>query len=300
MSATPSTTDMTSMAMESVMSAAGWLGSGLWATLLVIILLLVAKAVLIRVVRGKSEILKTSQRRWINSIRNGILILGIFLLVMIWAPQLQTFALSLTAIAVAIVISFKEMILCITGGFYRAATKPFEVGDWIICGEIGGEVVSMNPISVKIEQVDRGEGKSYQFTGRSVHIPNSSFFTTNILNANFLKSHRYEDFIFVIPNTTPLSVAEMEAIALKEFQTLYDPMKKEAEQTMRKVRRVSGIDFPMGAPSAQIDTTELGHFRITLSALVSTPKLADFRAQVNKTVLSALYAEASKREEKSQ
>lgn len=264
-------------------------GSGLWASLIVIGMLGILRLVAVRFVRGNSEILHTHQRRWINTIKNGTLIFGLLLLVLIWAPQLQTFALSLTAIAVAIVISFKEMILCITGGFYRAVTKPFVVGDWIICGDIGGEVVSVDPISVKIEQIDRGEEHSYRFTGRTAHIPNSLFFTTNILNANFLKNYRYEKFSINMPSTTALRVSQMEGICLDAFNPLYEPYKADAQAYLRKVKRVSGVDFPATGPDIQTTTSDLGHFDIEISAFVPTAKLAEIRPEYMRRALDDLY-----------
>ena len=76
------------------------------------------QVLLIRMVRGKKEVLSKDQRRWINLIKNGIIVSVLLALVLIWAPQLQTFALSLTAFAVALVVATKEMILCIKLGFF--------------------------------------------------------------------------------------------------------------------------------------------------------------------------------------
>jgi small-conductance mechanosensitive channel len=68
-----------------------------------------------------------------------LLLLG---LVLIWAPQLWTFALSLAAVAVEIVVATKEMILCISGSLMRASPRAFSVGDWIEVADVRGEVTA--------------------------------------------------------------------------------------------------------------------------------------------------------------
>ena len=78
--------------------------------------------------------------------------------------------------------------MCLTGGFLRAAMKPFEIGHWIAIDDMTGEVMSINALGTVIQEIDT-ETKTYQFTGRTIEIPNSRFLTASIKNLNFFKNY---------------------------------------------------------------------------------------------------------------
>lgn len=80
-------------------------------------LLVAIRLVAIRLLRSKTGASPHIQRRWSATIRNVLFLLGVIGLVLIWAPQLRTFALSLTAVAVAFVVATKELIPCFSGSF---------------------------------------------------------------------------------------------------------------------------------------------------------------------------------------
>jgi small-conductance mechanosensitive channel len=82
-------------------------------------------------IRTRTEMPPHDQRRLLVSSRNVFLFLLLVGLALIWAPQLRTLALSLTAVAVAIVVATKELILCLSGAVLRATARAFDVGDWI-------------------------------------------------------------------------------------------------------------------------------------------------------------------------
>ena len=51
-------------------------------------------------------------------------------LAMIWAAQIQTLALSMFAVAAAIVVATKELIMCLSGSILRSVTKQYSIGDY--------------------------------------------------------------------------------------------------------------------------------------------------------------------------
>src|SRR5690606_25179459 len=97
-------------------------------------------------------------------------------------------ALSITAFVVALVVATKEMILCLTGAIMRATTQPFKAGEWITIDGVTGEVIDLDAFAFRLQEVDMS-GKTYQFTGRTITIPNSKLFTHNVENANFFKAY---------------------------------------------------------------------------------------------------------------
>ena len=265
-------------------------------TLGVIICLVALRLFLVKMIKRRHQILDKAQRRWISRINNTTIILGFIIVIFIWAPQLHTFALSLTAVAVAIVITTKEILMCLTGGFLRAAMKPFEIGHWISIDGLTGEVMSINALGTVIQEVDT-ETKTYQFTGRTIEVPNSKFLSMRVQNLNFFKNYMYHDIAVAIQqdSVNPVLLLEkLEEISIKHFE----PFQKEALAFNRKVERKSAIDFADPNPQVLIKTTDLGHYIFTAKIFLPTLKAAIVDTQIKKEFLS--FVQDHKKEKENQ
>ncbi len=115
-------------------------------------------------------------RRWTASLRNVLILVAIVGLVMIWAPQLRTFALSLTAFAVASVIAMKELILCFSGSALRALSRAYSVGDYIEIGGKRGDVMDFNLLVTRLREFEKQDG-SFHRTGKEIILPHSLLFS---------------------------------------------------------------------------------------------------------------------------
>lgn len=111
-------------------------------------------------------------RRWTATLRNVLILVAIVGLVMIWAPQLRTFALSLTAFAVASVIAMKELIMCFSGSALRTLSRAYSVGDYIEIGGKRGEVMDFNLLVTRLRELEKQDG-SFNRTGREIILPHS-------------------------------------------------------------------------------------------------------------------------------
>lgn len=259
--------------------------NGLLTTFILLIAVIFARALLIRQVKGNSEILNKEQRIWINRIKNTAIAFMMVALIFIWAPQIQTFALSLTAVAVAIVLTTKELLMCLTGGFMRATGKAFRVGDWISIENMTGEVMEISTLSTTLEEIDP---KTRQFSGRTLHIPNSKFLTTTIENANFLKHYIY--------HTIQMSVAyqDIDPIALlgtleKIVTAHYEPHHKAADRFNKMVERKTGIDFADAKAECNVKTTDLGHYMFSVRFFAATKDLGQLESGIMRAFLAESY-----------
>lgn len=257
-------------------------------SILLLSALLAARLFLIRAVRNKSEVLSRDQRRWISRIKNGILFLLLIGLILIWAPQLRTLALSLAAVAMALVIATKEMILCLSGAFMRVSTRPFVVGDWIIIDNMCGEVIDMNAFSMKLQKIDMA-GKSYQITGPTIEIPNSRLLTSAVENLTLAKSWVYHDIRVVIPAVDAKPIEHM-ALFQEIITRHFEPLQEAADNQLIWMKRKSGIDLPGIVPGFSIATTDLGHMILTGHLFLPTREagrlgdkiILDFLSQVQR------------------
>lgn len=267
--------------------AAGLSVRGLVTTVIAVLVILAGRHFLIRLVKGKAEILDKDQRRWINRINNGTTILVLICLVFIWAPQLQTFALSLTAIAVAVVLTTKEILMCLTGGFLRASTKPFDIGDWIKVDDLTGEVMSVTALATTVQEIDTSGG-TYQFTGRSVQIPNSVFLSDNVENAEFLKEYLYHD-VRVTVDCAGLDPAELMAELQRITEEYFAPLRSEAVEFNKSVEKKSAVDFADPEPQIFIQTTDIGHVTYTIRIFVPTKQAAHIGTSLTRDFIGHVY-----------
>lgn len=261
--------------------------SALFSSLLLIIALAGLRGFLIRYVRKDAEILGKDQRRWIIRIKNIAASLIVIGLVLIWAPQLHTFAISIAAFAVALVIATKEMILCLTGAIMRATSQPFKVGEWVTIDNVTGEVIDLDAFAFTLQEVDM-EGKTYHFTGRTITIPNSKLFTSNIVNANFFKSYIFEDVRLKV-QFTDIDPADAMA-ALKEISERHFKQHRHDSRAFNsKIRRRAGVDVGSAEPTFDLTTTELGHYQFHVRFFLPTSIAATIGADVSRDFLSYIH-----------
>jgi len=253
-------------------------------TLLLVVVLWTMRIVLIRAVSRKSEILSPDQRRWTQNVRSLIWVLIVLGLIMIWAPQLQTAALSLTAFVVAIVIATKEVILCIMGGFMRVSTAPFRMGDWINIDGITGEVVDINPFSAKVQQLETEHG-TYAFTGKVIQIPNSRYFTYSIENLSFLK--QYKSHVFTVAFQS--DVADP-AMLMKKLQSIIEThtqdLQEGAGNALKRAKRASSIPLPDPAPVVMLKANDFNNLHFTVRAYLPTRDCAAITSRITHDFMS--------------
>ncbi len=108
-------------------------------SLLIFLLIVLVRRFTLSRIRGDDAFVSEDQRKWMSRTKNGSFILLMLLLFTLWQSEINQFALSVTAIAVAIVVASKEIILCFTGSIQRASSRSFRIGDWIEVGSICGE-----------------------------------------------------------------------------------------------------------------------------------------------------------------
>lgn len=269
------------------------LGEIFTASALVVSLLLVTgvwllRRLLIRYVWRDAEVLAKEQRRWIIRIKN-ISTITIFVgLILIWAPQLHTIALSIAAFAVALIVATREMILCLMGAIMRATTQPFRAGEWISIDGVMGEVIDLDAFSFRLQEVDM-KGKSYQFTGRTVTIPNSRLFSANIEHANFFKAYIFEDVRVTVQFADVEPDAAMDI--LKEIsERHFAPYRADATAFNRKVRRRAGIEIGPAEPTYDLTTSDVGHYQFFVRFFLPTSVAAAVGSDVTKDFLKEIHA----------
>lgn len=262
-------------------------------SLIIISITFALKALVDKLARERSVKKEKDTRNTSHNIKHFINFVMMLLLLLTWAAEIQNFALSIAAFAVAIVIATREFIQCVIGFFYLVTTRPFKIGDWIQVGDYFGEVVETDWIKTTLHEID---GNTYQFSRKTVYIPNNKLITSSIKNLNFSK--RYVTHHFVIVRKESLNP-----------YSIYDAIYKKAKHYCEDFSDVAGrynsvierkLDAHVSGPEPEIHfgTTEIGEFRARFTLFCPIEKALEIEHKLTKDFMTLWYKELGKQDTK--
>jgi small-conductance mechanosensitive channel len=225
-----------------------------------------------------------SRRRWGVTIRNILLALFILGIGFIWAPKIQPFAVSLLAIALAVVLATKEIITCISGSILRMVTKAYSLGDRIEIGDIRGKVVDHNALTTTLLEIGPGQ-TSHQYTGRAMTFPNSFLFNHSLTNETYTKKFRLH--IITVPLSTDDNWKIAEQLLLKAGREEAGPYIEEARTYLKKLEGKLWLDAPSVEPRVTIQLPKPGQIHL----LLRVPCPTQYPSRLEQAILKKFLAE---------
>jgi small-conductance mechanosensitive channel len=232
-----------------------FLEDNLWVSRVLMSVAVVFGALVLRwmLLKGVAQMPIKSQelrRRWILTVRNLTLLLIAVGIVLIWAEQLRTLAISLVAVIVAVVLSTKELILCLTGSFLKASSGAFSIGDRIEVNHIRGDVIDQTLLSTTLMEVGPGEA-THQHTGRVLVIPNALFLSSPVINENYTGEYGVHSFCVPIKRDEDFLLHEQALI--EAAADVCGPYMAKARASMDYLTRTEGLDAPAVEPRITIN-----------------------------------------------
>ncbi len=241
----------------------GLVANVIWTGLLVLVLLVahrVAKTAIHSRTWGTAEV----RKRWMVMTRNTAILILLLGLVIIWAQQLQTLALSLVAISLALVISVKELLLCVGGEILRSSTRLFTVGSRIQVNGVRGDVIDLNLLTTTVMEVGPGQA-AHQYTGRAVLLPNSLFLSHPVYNETFTRRYVLHQFsVAVRPEAWAVATRAME----EATGEVSGPYLKGARRHIEALGEREGLDTPSAGPEVSLGMTEPDRVRLIVRVAV--------------------------------
>lgn len=254
--------------LESIgISPAELAASGTFLKLLLSSALLLSVVILVRVLSGRyirrNVVSMELRRRWLVHSRNGLLLFLLLGLIVIWGEELRTLALSVVAIAVALVVATKELILCVTGSILKAGAGSFNIGDRIQVKEFRGDVIDQSLLATTILEV--GPGKLiHQRTGRMIVIPNALFVAEPVINESY--THDYVLHVFTVPFKRTADWQAAQQALLASANQHCAPYLDEAKRYLKKLNEYRGLDAPSVEPriTLQMPNADEVHFVVRI------------------------------------
>ncbi len=245
---------------------------------------LLAALLLIRLIAYKilqrSEALSEPSRLHLHMVFRNI-VLGLFVLgcTLIWANELRDLALSLVAIAVALVLSTKELILCFLGSLLRASGNSFSIGDRIEIRGLRGDVVDHRLFTTTILEI----GPGHQRTGRSFVIPNSLFLTDTVINETFTKAYVLHVITFTVRREHNWKQAER--LLLEAAREVCNEFLEDAARYMGATARKHGLLPPSVVPRVMLQVIDPDHINL----LLRVPTPARDKGRVEQRILRCYF-----------
>jgi len=219
------------------------------------------------------------RRKWIVQTRNGLILLFVLGLLMIWGEELRTLALSVVAITLALVLATKELILCVTGTILKSGAGSFDVGDRIQIKDFRGDVIDQSLLATTIMEV--GPGKlTHQRTGRMAVIPNSMFLSEPVINESF--TNNYVLHVFTVPFKREDDWKHAQKVLLESAGKHCSASLEEIRQYMHKVSEQRGLDVPSVNPRVSISMPVAGEVHL----VVRIPAKASEKSYLEQSILS--------------
>ncbi|WP_206484324.1 mechanosensitive ion channel family protein [Thalassotalea sp. G2M2-11] len=255
-------------------------------TFLLIVLFFVIKRILVKVIRSKS---KQDKRLQINIVNNLFTFLMIIMIFNVWSYEIQKFAISIAAFIVAIVLATREFIQCFIGFIYIISSRPFRIGDWIQVGKYSGEVHSIDWAKLTILEVNRDD---YQYTGKTLYVPNNQLFTSVIKNLNFLKRYAMHHFTIVRDNSVnPFNFID----TLYEKAHAYcDDFNDVAVRYNQLIESRLEINIAGPDPHIQVATSELGDTQVFFTIFCPTELALEIEQKLTGDFMQLWFAEKAK------
>lgn len=230
-------------------------------SLAVVVAALAARWLLVRAVRGRAEILTDGQRYWTSMGRNLLNAAATIALFVIWSEELGEFALSIAAVAVALVVATKELLMCVGGAIWRGASQAFTVGDWVEIGPHSGEVIDETLLSTVLQEIDPYD---YNLTGRVVSVPNALLLSNPVINNSFRK--RFIFFTLDItsePGGDALAARDRVAAAVASAADGFGEL---ARRYAARIEKTAGARLRDPSPSVTLHTTDLAKVVLRVTA----------------------------------
>ena len=216
------------------------------ATVVLVVLLMGIRYGIARYIRRAPRNWTSQQRlKWIGTSRILVSVIVLMGVIYLWGETIQGFAVSVFAIAFAIVFSVKELCMCFNGSLVRFRGKSFEVGDRIQIGMIRGDVIETTLLSTTVQEVGKGAA-NHQYTGRMITFPNNLFLIEAVYNESFLEN--FHLLHIEVPVKISEDWKEEKKLLLQVAQEEMMPFLEQAKRSVRGFERRLGLEMPSSEP----------------------------------------------------
>lgn len=218
-----------------ILVAMGLLASHLWARYL-----------------SRGEITAEKRRLHLVWARNVIWFVVLLVIVSVWASTIAGFALSLAAVAAAILVVSKELVMCVHGYLYVTLVQPYKMGDVIEFNGLHGRVVDIDMFATTLVEFD----KAGQRTGKVAEFPNGLLLTHPLKNASPTGAYTLHAIRLPLPAGAVQDLDAAEAAARVAADRATATWRDDAMDHFRRASEENFIALPSGKTKISWDFSD--------------------------------------------
>ncbi|MGE5648842.1 mechanosensitive ion channel family protein [Noviherbaspirillum sp. UKPF54] len=208
---------------------------------------------------GSSTMLDVEHRRG-NLVLARNLIIGLTLVAVgsIWATKIAGAALSLAAVAGAVLIVSKEFLANVLGSAMLAISRPYRVGDFIEMGDATGRVLDTDLMVTTIAETLEG----HQLTGRTAVLPNSLLLVRPV--KNLTATGAYVINLLNIAADPDDDLLAMEKALLRAARDVCAPWLGDADRHLKQLESRDLVDLPSAEPRVLLQLHSAREYTLAL------------------------------------
>lgn len=247
------------------------------------LVLMAVRVLLRRAILGRETLEPEMKQRWLVGLRNIIFVIFLLGMALIWSSEIETVAVSMVAVAVALVLATREMIMCLLGSLYRSSTNAYSIGDCIEINGFKGQVMDADLLSTTLIESNLATAPKGT-VGRVVTFPNSLLLIQPLFNESMLGRFVIHNVHVNIARADDWQAAEASLLAAAREEV--SQYAKELVRHARELQRSHGLGVPALAPRVRMVLTS--HEEIELHLQLPTP--INERVNVEQRILRSYLA----------
>jgi small-conductance mechanosensitive channel len=221
--------------------------------------------------------------KWVRR-KNMVWVTTMLLILALWSNQITGVLISLAAIAGAMLIVSKELILCLWGALIISLNKTLKIGSTIEVGKFTGQLVNTGFLTFELAEI----GPSKKQTGRLLQLPNSIVFTEPLKNLSTYGEFGIHLIDFHFDMTVNLEQAEGLALSLAT-----DAAKlwiESAALHFSMIERSNFVELPNARPEIFWTSVDEKCLRMTLRFACPLNR----RGQIEKMIIKRFWCDLAK------
>lgn len=217
---------------------------------------------------ARGEISAEKRRLHLVWARNVIWFTVFLVLAALWASTITGFALSLAAVAGALLIVSKELVMCVHGYLYVTLVQPFKVGDVIEFSHLRGRVIDIDMFATTLAASD----ELGQLNGTVAEFPNGLLLTLPLKNISPTGAFSLHYIRIPFPEGFTQHLEQIEAAALAAAEQATHAWSIEAVEHFRRVSEANFIAFPSGRTKVSWDFSDPKHLVLVVRVACPGPE----------------------------
>jgi small-conductance mechanosensitive channel len=209
----------------------------------VVTTMLLLKAIQRRARGTAGSVMELSHRKGtLVLLKNLVLLAALIVIGTIWASKIAGAALSLAAVAGALLIVSKEFLSNLLGTGFLTVSRLYRVGDFIEVDGIAGRVIDTDLLATTLSEALEGS----QLTSRTVAIPHSLLLVKPI--RNLTATGAYVVNLLKVGADVNEDLIALETALLDAANEVCKPWLAEADAHLKLIESREMMDLPSAAP----------------------------------------------------